>query len=188
MKRILLAGLLALALGSASAAEVAGVRVDDTAKVGGTDLMLNGAGKRTRLMFDVYVAALYLPAKKAAADDILASPAPSRVSLTLMREISADQLVEALVDGVRANTTPGELEKIKPQLEALEGTMRAIGGAKKGDVVTIDFLADGNTAVGLNGKPQGKPIPGAEFQRALLSVWLGAKPVQADLKKAMLGG
>jgi hypothetical protein len=66
--------------------------------------------------------------------------------------------------------------------------MRAIGGAKKGDVVAIDFLADGSTAVALNGKPQGKPIAGADFQRALLAVWLGGKPVQADLKKAMLGG
>jgi hypothetical protein len=42
--------------------------------------------------------------------------------------------------------------------------------------------------VALNGKPQGKPIAGADFQRALLAVWLGGKPVQADLKKAMLGG
>jgi long-chain acyl-CoA synthetase len=188
MKRTLLAAVLALAVGTAAAAEIAGVRVEDTAKVGGTDLVLNGAGKRTKLMFDVYVAALYLPAKKAAAADVLASPAPSRVSLTLMRDITADQLVEALVDGVKANTTPGELEKIKPQLDSLESTMRAIGGAKKGDVVTMDFLADGGTAVALNGKPQGKPIAGADFQRALLAVWLGGKPVQADLKKAMLGG
>ncbi len=187
MKRTIVAVLLAFATGAVSAAEVAGVRIDDSVKVGGTDLVLNGAGKRTRLMFDVYVAALYLPAKKADAAAVLAAPAPGRVALTLTREVSADQLVEALVDGVRANSAAGELEKIKPQLESLEAIMRGIGSVKKGDLVTIDFLSDGSTAVALNGKPQGKPIPGADFQRALLSVWLGNKPAQADLKKAMLG-
>ena len=31
-------------------------------------------------------------------------------------------------------------------------------------------------------------IPGEAFNAALTKVWLGDKPVQADLKKAMLGG
>jgi long-chain acyl-CoA synthetase len=188
MRRTAVALLLACAAATLSAAEVSGIRIDDTVRVGGTDLVLNGAGKRTRLMFDVYVAALFLPAKKTDAAAVLAAPAPGRVALTLMREVSTDQLLEALIEGVRANTTPGDLEKVKPQLESLEAIMRGIGGAKKGDVVTIDFLADGGTGVALNGKPQGKAIPGADFQRALLSVWLGTKPAQADLKKAMLGG
>lgn len=188
MRTMLVAALLAFVATTAFAAEVSGVRIDDTAKVGGSELVLNGAGKRTRLMFDVYVAGLYLPGKQGSAPEVLSAPGPKRVALTMMREVGADQLVEALVEGVRANTSADELEKIKPQLESLESTMRAIGAAKKGDVVTIDFLADGNTAVAVNGKAQGKPIPGADFQRALLAVWLGNKPVQADLKKAMLGG
>jgi hypothetical protein len=30
-------------------------------------------------------------------------------------------------------------------------------------------------------------IPGEDFYEALLKIWLGNKPVQADLKDAMLG-
>jgi hypothetical protein len=39
-----------------------------------------------------------------------------------------------------------------------------------------------------NGAPQGKPIPGEDFYRALLRIWLGEKPVDGELKQAMLGG
>jgi hypothetical protein len=58
--------------------------------------------------------------------------------------------------------------------------------AKKNDVVTLDFV-DGGTKVALNGEPRGV-IPGEAFNIALIRIWLGDKPAQGDLKKAMLGG
>jgi hypothetical protein len=30
-------------------------------------------------------------------------------------------------------------------------------------------------------------IPGRNFQKAFLSLWFGSKPIQADLKSALLG-
>ena len=53
----------ALFAGAVLAAEVGGVRLDDKATVGGQELVLNGAGVRTRAIFKVYVGSLYLPAK-----------------------------------------------------------------------------------------------------------------------------
>ena len=52
---------------------------------------------------------------------------------------------------------------------------------------------DGNwsgtgTVLSVQGKPMGRPIAGEDFYRALLRIWLGDKPVQDDLKKALLGG
>jgi hypothetical protein len=40
----------------------------------------------------------------------------------------------------------------------------------------------------VDGKPAGAPIAGEDFYQALLRIWLGPKPVQDDLKKALLGG
>jgi len=40
----------------------------------------------------------------------------------------------------------------------------------------------------VGGKPAGSPIPGEDFYRALLRIWLGDNPVQEDLKKALRGG
>ena len=43
------------------------------------------------------------------------------------------------------------------------------------------------THVGLNGEVKGA-VAGEAFNQALTRIWLGDKPVQADLKKALLGG
>jgi hypothetical protein len=191
MKRIIatLAITAALGIGAAQAVEVSGVKVADTARVGaGPELVLNGAGVRSRMMFDVYAAGLYLTEKKSNAADVLALGGPKRVSMTMMRDVGAEQLAESLTDGIKLNSSPAELEKMKPQLDELMATMKAVGQAKKGDLITLDFVPDVGTRVGVNGKEVGKPMAGADFYRALLRIWLGDKPVQDNLKKALLGG
>ena len=87
---IALAGLAFCAV--ASAAEVGGVRLDDKVNIGGQELLLNGAGVRTRVVFKVYVASLYLPQKATDAQGVLAK-APRRIQLNLLRALSADQVL-----------------------------------------------------------------------------------------------
>jgi len=172
---------------AAHAAEVAGVDVPERTTQGTTTLVLNGAGKRERFIFDVYVAALYLPQREASAAAVVAAPEPKRLTLRLLRDLSAEQLSNALREGIGLNRTPEELRALTPQIDALIATMNALGSARKGALLTIDFFADGTTRVAQDGKSTGPPIAGADFQRALLDVWLGAKPVQADLKNALMG-
>src|SRR5204862_102543 len=61
-----IAGLgLALAwVGAAQAIEVAGLKFDDTVKVAGKELKVNGAGVRVRIVVKVYAMVLYLADKK----------------------------------------------------------------------------------------------------------------------------
>jgi len=178
---------LAFALMAATcmAAEVAGVKVDDKATVGGKELVLNGAGLRTRTIFKVYVAGLYLPAKTSDAANALSASA-RRIDLHLMRNLSADQLLEALNDGLKENNSEAELAAIKPQVSELAAIMKAFKPVKEGDVVALEY-ADGVTRVLLGGEAKGT-IAGEPFNRALMKVWLGDHPVQSDLKKALLGG
>lgn len=182
----LAAVFLMLAGSLARAVEVAGVPVDERARVGDSELVLNGAGLRTKLFFKVYVAALYLPKKTASATDIVNAHEPRRVALRLMRNLDADTFIGALREGLEANNSAADLAALKPQIDQFEGVMRSVGNAKEGDTVTLDFTADA-TAVGFNGQSRGR-IAGAAFGRALLRVWLGDKPVQSDLKQALLGG
>jgi len=170
---------------AATAVEVAGVRVDDKASVGGQELVLNGAGLRTKVFFKVYVAGLYVPAKAGSLAAVL-EKAPRRVQLTLMRDVSAEEFVEALVDGIKANTTAAELAAVKAGVDQLSAIGKALGQVREKEVVTLDFV-DGGTKVAVNGGAKGT-IPGEAFNQALLKIWLGDNPVQADLKKAMLGG
>jgi hypothetical protein len=60
--------------------------------------------------------------------------------------------------------------------------------AKKGMAITLDWLPGTGTQMTVDGRNTGAPIAGEDFYRALLRIWLGPKPVQDDLKKALLGG
>jgi long-chain acyl-CoA synthetase len=185
LRKIALALMALLLAVPAFAAEVGGVKLDDKASVGGQELVLNGAGIRTRAIFKVYVGSLYVPAKAADLAGVLAK-GPRRVQMNLLRTVSGEDLVNALVDGLKDNNTPQDLAAVKAQTDEMIAIMKGFGDVKEGNVVTLDFV-DGATKIGFNGAAKGS-IAGEPFNRALMKVWLGDKPVQADLKKAMLGG
>ena len=185
MRKLWIVGIATLFATTAFAADIGGVKLADKATVGGQELVLNGGAVRTKAIFKVYVGSLYLPAKAGDLAGVLAK-GPRRIQLNLLRDLSPDQLLDALNDGLKDNNSDAELAAVKAQQAQLVTTMKSFGDVKEGNVVTLDFV-DGATVVGLNGAAKGT-IPGEAFNRALTKVWLGDKPAQADLKKAMLGG
>lgn len=180
---------LSLVLAAAQAAEIEGIKLATSARISdaGPELVLNGAGLRTRVVFKVYVSALYLQQKRATPDVIFNDAGPKRMALHLLREISTDQLFGALSDGLKANHTPEQLAKIENQTREFEGIFKKTPTAKSGDVILLDYLPGTGTRVTVNGDSKGT-IAGAEFYAALLRIWLGDKPAEAGLKKALLGG
>lgn len=178
--------LLGFALHSAQAAEVGGVKIEDKVRVGDADLMLNGAGIRKRLVISVYAAGLYLQQKQTTPAGVVGQAGPKRIAMTMMRDVGAQTLVDALVDGIKSNTP--NADAFKAQTDELAKLMLGLKEAKKGDVIAIDLVPNQGTVVLLNGKPQGNPIPDAKFYDALLRIWLGDKPVDESLKKGLLGG
>lgn len=179
--------LIALALIAlpASAAVIEGVTVKDTATLGDKELVLNGAGVRTKVFFKVYVGSLYVPAKATTLKGVLAD-GPRRVQLNMLRTLPAETLLTAFTDGLKDNNTAAELEATAEARAEMVKIMTAFGEVKEGNVITLDYVG-GSTTLTLNGKARGT-IAGAAFNTALMKIWLGSKPVQEDLKKAMLGG
>ncbi|MDP1535229.1 MAG: chalcone isomerase family protein, partial [Rubrivivax sp.] len=74
------------------------------------------------------------------------------------------------------------------QIEALNATLKAVGEAKKGDLIHIEFVPDTGTRITVNGQPRGAAIAGEDFYTAVLRIWLGDKPADGGLKKGLLGG
>lgn len=187
LTKILLVLLCGLWLGQAPAAEVAGVTLDDQTKLGPAELLLNGAGLRTKVFFKVYVIGLYLPAKAATSEALLAQKGARRVRIVLMRDVSAEDFSAALMDGLRNNSSEAEFAVLKGRADALREAMVAAGEVKTGTVVSLDYLPESGTRLVIADKPQGKDIPGEDFNNALLRIWIGAKPAQDNLKEALLG-
>ena len=163
-------------------AEVAGVTIPDTDQ----QLVLNGAGLRKRAFFQVFAMGIYLPEKKSAAADVIGAADRKRVVIHMLRDVRADQFSDALIDGMKDNHSEGDMKALEPRAKQLAAVMAEMKEAKKGMRITLDWLPAG-TQVTVDGKAAGAPISGEDFYRALLRIWLGDKPVQDDLKKALLG-
>ena len=170
---------------SAQALELKGVKIDETAQVGGSALVLNGAGVRTKLMFKVYVAGLYLTQKQVDANAVINDTGNKRVSMHFLRELSAEKLLHGMNEGFEDNNSTAEMTAIELQMKAFRQMMTSAKAVKEGDVIVLD-LTNAGTQVSINGKVLGS-IEGTAFNQALLRVWLGGNPVDAALKKAMLG-
>ena len=183
----MLAVLLVSAATALLAAEVAGVKFEDRTRVGSVDLSLNGAGLRKRAFFQVYAIGLYLGDKKLAAADAIALAGPKRVAIHMLRDVDAGQFTEALTDGMRANHDEAAMKSLEPRVAQLSALMAELKEARKGMAILLDWQPGSGTMLIVDGKPRGKAIEGEDFFRALLRIWLGDKPVQDDLKRALLG-
>ncbi len=190
MRTLFLAVIAALSLSSlnlAQAVEVAGVKFDDKTSLGNASIVANGAGMRKKAFFKVYAMALYLPEKQADADAVLAAKGAKRIAITLLRDLTAKQFVDALHEGVAENHSESEMAALKERLDQFSAAMLGIGEAKTGAQVLIDFLPEGVTRLTVNNEVRGDNVAGEDFFNALLKIWIGNKPVQDDLKQALLG-
>jgi hypothetical protein len=187
MKKSLVMICCALLSWNVSALEVAGVQLADKVQVGNVNLQLNGAGVRTKFFFKIYVGALYLPQKQNLADTIIADEHEHRVALHMLHELSSKKLYGAFSEAIEVNHTHAELAALDAQLKQMAQIFDEVKEVKPGDVITLDYLPASGTQISVNGTARGM-IAGAAFNRALLRIWLGSKPVQDDLKKEMLGG
>lgn len=185
------AGVVWLAAGAVAHAqpvEVEGQKFEPTVQLGGQTLTLNGAGVRKKAIFKVYVNGLYVPQKSSDPATIINEKGARRASLRFLRDVDGDSFLSSFLDGLRANNSEAQMAAIKPQIETFTATLKAVGEAKKGDAINFDYTPEGGTRISVNGQPRGTPIPGVDFYAAVMRIWLGDKPIDASLKKAMLGG
>lgn len=178
---------IAIALPATAAVEVGGVKFDESNKVAGQDLKLNGAGMRTKFVVKVYAAGLYLAEKKTTVADVMKQDGPRRVTLVMVRDVSSDDFGNAFMEGLNDNVDKTEKAKIVSQIGKFGEIFAKVDGLRKGDVLHIDWLPGAGTQIELNGKKLIENVPDIAFYNALLRIWLGEKPVDRSLKPALLG-
>lgn len=191
-RTIVLAAALAALLGAPlaqaqSVTEVAGVKYESAVQIGNARLLLNGAGIRYKAIFKVYTAGLYLGAKAATTEAVLAAPGAKRMHIVMLRDIDANELGKLFTRGMQDNSPKEEFSK------SIAGTIRLseLFSAKKklaaGESFSVDYVPGQGTTVLINGKASIEPIKEPEFFASLLKIWLGHAPADAQLKDALLG-
>ena len=183
MKRILTVFVCLAVAAAAVAGEVAGVKMPDTATVEGKTLKLNGVGLRKKMLFKVYVAGLYVETPSRDAATVISSDQIKSIRLHILRGLDGAQIGEAISDGFWHNSK-AQMGVLSDRLQKLTGMFPAV---VNGDQIVLTYVPGKGTMVSAKGQDKGV-IEGKDFADALFSVWLGANPVQDDLKAALLGG
>jgi hypothetical protein len=173
---------VALSLTEAQTREVSGVAMPAAVSVAGRDLRLNGMGvRREKVFFKAYVIALYLEELTTDARVTIQTDQAKRIVITMLRNVSRERFVEAMEAGIMRNSKPA-MSTLRARLDLLE---QAVPDLAKGDVIDLTWVPDTGTLVHCHGGTMA--IPGKDLADALFAVWLGPNPVEATLKRELLG-
>jgi hypothetical protein len=176
--------IAALAAGVADGKQCLGISFADQAQTDGSALTLNGLGLRQATVFrvNVYVGALYLAKPSNDPTTILGSNAPYRLVLQFVRNVDAGDITKSWTEGFERNSG-SQLAALQERIATLNGWMTDV---KTGQQLIFSFKPGTGVQVNVNGTVKGT-IPGDEFAKALLSIWLGATPPNPQVKAGMLG-
>jgi len=179
-------GLL-LGLGQvASALEVGGVNFAPQVEINGSKLDLNGAGVRYKAVFKVYAAGLYTSRKAGSLEEILKTPGPKRMSITMLREIDAAELGKLFSRGMEDNMDRAAFVQLIPGIMRMSQIFSDHKKLMAGDSFTLDWVPGQGLSIAVKGKVQGAPFKEPEFFAALMGIWLGKAPADWQLKNALL--
>lgn len=164
--------------------QVGDATLPNTITIGGSDLVLNGAGMREKVVFDLYAGGLYLQSKSTDASTIINADETMAIKLDIVSGlISSKKMIKAVNDGFKKSMN-GDTSSMTDKIEAFKGFFS--DKIVKTNVFDIAYIKGKGSVVYKNGEEVGV-IEGLEFKKALFGIWLGNKPADDDLKEAMLG-
>ena len=167
--------------------DVAGVRFERQWAQGGAKLNLNGAGLRTRYIFKVYAAGLYLASKASTPAEVLSAPGPKRMQIVMLRDIDANDLGKLFTQGIQKNVSREEFSKTIFDIAKMGEIFASKKKLAAGEWFAIEYTPGVGTTIVVNGKPAAEPFKEPEFFTALMKIWFGPQPADAGLRDSLLG-
>ena len=182
-------GAVTTSLGALAQEEVVveGFKFNPAASVHGQSLVLNGAGVSSILSTKSTAVAFYLPRKQGTAEAALAEKGAKRIQFYMMRDVSARDLSNAMLDRIRQNVPSEEFAANIVQTAQLGSVFGNRSKVMKGGLVLVDYNpATQSTEFTLNGQKIGETIKGESFFPMMMKVWIGPK-VRGSTRDALLG-
>lgn len=177
----------ALAIPSAHALEVSGVKYDETLDISGEKLQLNGAGIRYKAIFKVYTMGLYTAKKAGTTEEVLAQAGNKRIAITMLREIDAGELGRLFTRGIEDNNARADTTRSLGDVLRMSQLFSEYKSLKQGDTLVVDLIKGTGIQISIKGKPAGEPFKDPAFFKLMLNIWLGKSPADWKLKESLLG-
>lgn len=163
--------------------DIEGIEFPTKLSINDQNTVLNGGGLREKFGFlDLYVGALYVPAKTSNADEVVMADENMGIRIVIASGlVTRDRFIEALEEGFENTTagksSPNDVEMFKKYLS---------DEFVKGDEILLTYHAGDAVYLYKNGEQRGT-FKGLAFKQALFGIWLGGVPAQESLKEEMLG-
>lgn len=185
MKQLLATLMLSLMVSlPTQALTIKGIDVQETMKLDSQELVLNGAGVRTKWFVEGYIAGLYLAQKTDNAEAVMAADEPMAVRLIITSGmITPKRMTESTRDGF-VSSTGGNIAPIENEVEELISAFKDT--VEEGDVFDLVYLPEQGVTVYRNGEEKTN-VKGLEFKKALFGIWISERGIQKSLRKKMMG-
>ncbi len=181
MKKYLVCLFILLFASPVAGFEIAGVTIPESLN---TDLQLNGAGIRSKFFFKIYIAELYLEHPSTDANTILETSGHKRMTMHILYDkVGKEKLTDGWNAGFSSNLSPEELTNLSEKIKQFNELFIDV---HEGEEIVLDYIPGSGTTVSIAGNIMGS-VEGADFNRALLSIWLGKEPVGEKLRDELLG-
>ncbi len=163
--------------------KVSGVSIPDQIDLQGSQMVFNGAGVRSKFFMDLYVGSLFTPKVMSDAVEVIAAQEAVAIRLNITSGmITSEKMTEAVYDGFKL-AMKGDISPIK---ESVDTFITAFSEPiQEGDQFTFLSVPSKGIVAFKNGEEL-SVTQGEDFRRAVLSIWLGDKPTDSDLKEDML--
>jgi hypothetical protein len=166
----------------AHAREVEGVRFESEVRAGDSLLTLRGYGLLRYMVFiKAYVAAFYLP--EGIRSEEALGDVPKHLEIEYFHPIVAQDFAKATSASIARNISLTAFQRLQPKIDEFNRFYRDIA---PGDRYALTYVPGRGTTLSWNGRPLGT-TEGSEFSAELFSIWLGANPLDRNLKDLLLG-
>lgn len=158
-----------------------GACFDGQKEVEGQRLPLRGTGLLQYLKLDIYSGAFYAPEHVDTPEEALAD-VPKSLILQYHRGIKVKWMQQASERILKKNPAV-DLQALKPRLDLIAGAYQKV---EKGDRYELRYAPGKGTTLLLNDR-EVIQVPGEDFARAYLGIWLSEKPANARFRDSLLG-
>ncbi|MCB9748062.1 MAG: chalcone isomerase family protein [Candidatus Omnitrophica bacterium] len=180
LQMLIILGLSSFLANYGNAAEISGSQFLPKYKDGAVEMNLQGIGSKSVLFMKAFVAAFYI--EEGMAENPMAN-IPKHLEVEYFVRIPAKKLNNYTVERMAENISQEEMAALNKEIELMGQYFVDLA---PGDRFALTYIPDLGTKFTHNDQLVGV-VQGAQFAKALFSVWIGEKPFDERLKNQILG-